>query len=236
LTICFKCIIYRYTCLEAPRTLNTVAQIARPRRQQQRAVETRTAIIHAALSEFASLGFDGATTRGIAERAKVNHRLIGHHFGDKEALWKATAEHVFGVYAERLQQRQRGLEGVDEQTLVRLLLREFILFSAAVPEFHRFMMQANQGDPVRLNWLVDRFLAPGSAVELEVLRRAQEVGLFPPGDATHLRYMFIGAATSIFAFATEFKRISGTDAFDEAVVERHVDLVFNLFRRTGEDG
>jgi TetR/AcrR family transcriptional regulator len=199
------------------------------RREQQRAIDSKQAIVSAALSEFADYGFEGVSTRGIAQRAGVNHRLINHYFGTKEGLWKATTDYVFGLYVERLRRRQEGLEGVDEPILLRLMLREFILFSAEVPEFHRFMMQANQGDAKRLAWLVRKHLATGAAAEIALLERAQKAGLFEEGEAAHLRYLFIGAATSVFTFAAEFKKIAGTDPFNEEFVSRHVDMVLSLF-------
>ncbi len=206
---------------------NTAA--TKVRREQQRSVATKNSILLAALTEFANLGFEGASTRGIAERADVNHTLITHHFGSKETLWKETASYVFDLYAEQLQLRRDGLAGVDEPILVKLMLKEFILFSAHYPEFHRFMLQANQGTPERLAWLVDKFLLPRSGIEVEVCDQAQDAGLFPAGDSLHLRYLFIGAATSIFALAGEYQRISGEDPFSKEMIDRHVDLVLGLF-------
>lgn len=199
------------------------------RRPQQRSLETRRVLLEAALSEFANLGFEGATTRWIAEQAGVNHNLIRHHFGSKEDLWKACAEHVFERYQTRIRERRKGLDEGDASTLTRLMLKEFILFSADVPEFHGFMLRANQGDRGRLMWLVNRFLQVGSEQEIQALETGQNVGEFVAGDAIHLRYLFIGAATSIFAFAAEFEALTGRDPFDNAVIDQHVELMLKLF-------
>jgi TetR/AcrR family transcriptional regulator len=201
----------------------------RVRREQQRSLDTKQAIIDAALRAFADKGFEGASTREIAELADVNHRLIAHHFGGKDSLWQATAKYVFGTYAQRLRKRYRGLSGVDEPVLLRLMLREFIIFSAKVPQLHRFMVQANEGDRTRLEWLVANYLAPGIALELKMLRRAQNSGLLRTGDVMHLRYLFIGAATSVFTLAVEYQQISGENPFEDKFVDRHVDMVLSLF-------
>lgn len=206
----------------------------RKRREQQRAVETKHAILVAALREFADKGFDGASTREISERAEVNHRLIGHHFQNKEMLWQATATHVFGNYAERQRRRYEGLNGVDEPVLVRLMLREFILFSARVPQLHRFMVQASKGDQSRLEWLVNTHLAPGIELDLTILKKAQEAGIIRPGNVTHLRYLFIGAATSVFTLAGEYQLISKQNPFEEAFVEQHIEMVLSLFVSTSQ--
>ena len=199
------------------------------RSEQARSRATKSAIIDAALVEFAHLGFDGATTRAIATRAEVNPALIAHHFGNKDDLWRAVAEHLFGMYAKRIQLRREGLTGVDRPTLTRLILREFILMSAEVPEFHRFMMQANLGDSERMDWVFERFLYPGAEAEATFLGDAQEYGLVPGADPRHLRFLFIGAATSIFTFSKEFEHLIGDDPFNEEVVDRHVDLVLRVF-------
>jgi TetR/AcrR family transcriptional regulator len=206
----------------------------RVRREQQRAVETKLAIVEAALREFAEKGFEGASTREIALRANVNHRLIGHHFGSKDNLWKATAKHVFGMYTERLHKRLEGLDGVDEPVLVRLMLREFILFSAKVPQLHRFMVQANEGDRERLDWLITNYLAPGIGLELDLLGKAQKAGLLRSGDLVHLRYLFIGAATSVFTLAAEFQDITKQNPFDDEFLSKHVDMVLSLFLTNGQ--
>lgn len=205
-----------------------------PRREQQRSINTKAAILAAGLNEFARLGFDGASTRSITEQAGVNHNLIRHHFGTKEGLWKAIARQVFEGYNDRIQSRLNGLDGVDQKTVTRLLLKEFILFSAEVPDFNRFMMQANQGETNRLVWMVDEFLRQGSQQEIVLLELAQNVGVFTSGSSDLLRYMFIGAATSIFTFAAEFKEMTGKNAFDGEVIDEHVNLMLTLFTGASE--
>ena len=212
-----------------PATADAKRPKRKKRREQQRAIETKQAILEAALREFADKGFDGASTREIAERAEVNHRLVGHHFGNKELLWKATATSVFGDYVHQQRERYQGLSGVDQPILLRLMLREFILFSARVPQLHRFMVQANERGRERLKWLIKNHVEPGMALELMLLKRAQEVGMLRSGDAMHLRYLFIGAATSVFTLAEEYELISKQNPFEKEFVEKHIEIVLSLF-------
>ncbi|XQW83896.1 TetR/AcrR family transcriptional regulator [Thalassotalea piscium] len=199
------------------------------RSEQGRAQETKSKILEAALTEFANAGFDGVSTRAIANKAGVNHTLISHHFGSKDALWKATAEWVFDAYTKQFFERRVALNGVEAPAMIRALIKDFIGFCAKLPDFHRFMMQANQGDSERLNWLTDRFLKSGADAELGILQQAQELGLMPKGDGLHIRYLFIGAATSIFTFAPEFTRLSGKDPFSDMILEQHIDYLTRLF-------
>src|SRR3982750_1350431 len=51
---------------------------------------SRERILQAALEEFAANGFAGARVDAIARRAGLNKQLISHHFGGKEALYRAV--------------------------------------------------------------------------------------------------------------------------------------------------
>src|SRR5262245_49104670 len=56
--------------------------------------QTRIALVHAALRLFGSKGFDGTSTRDIAAMANANIGSIAYHFGSKEGLRAACAEHI----------------------------------------------------------------------------------------------------------------------------------------------
>ena len=56
--------------------------------------ESRTAILQAAIREFAREGVSGARTDAIARAAKVNKALLYYYFRDKEALYAAVVETV----------------------------------------------------------------------------------------------------------------------------------------------
>jgi AcrR family transcriptional regulator len=51
--------------------------------------ERRAAIVHAVRRVFAEKGFDGTTTRELAEAAAVSEALLYKHFPNKEALYLA---------------------------------------------------------------------------------------------------------------------------------------------------
>jgi AcrR family transcriptional regulator len=56
---------------------------------------TRARILDAAAGAFAHLGFEGASTRALAEAAGVNIATLAYHFGDKQGLYEATIERVY---------------------------------------------------------------------------------------------------------------------------------------------
>jgi TetR/AcrR family transcriptional regulator len=69
---------------------------ARPRLGSRgRPEESRTAILQAAIREFAREGIAGARTDAIAKAAKVNKALLYYYFHDKDALYGAALDEVF---------------------------------------------------------------------------------------------------------------------------------------------
>ena len=94
---------------------------------QQRGEETRGRILDAALELFAASGFDGASTRTLAERAGVNLPAIQYYFGSKEGLYRAVVEQISeqmqSGFAPVLQRVHRALadQQMPRQRLIDLL-------------------------------------------------------------------------------------------------------------------
>lgn len=61
---------------------------------QARGEETRRRILETALDLFAAQGYEGASTRQIAEGAGVNLPAIQYYFGNKEGLYRAVIEDI----------------------------------------------------------------------------------------------------------------------------------------------
>ena len=59
-----------------------------------RSEDTRHRLIEAALTLFSEHGFDGTTTRMLATTAGTNQAAIPYHFGGKEGLYMAVADHI----------------------------------------------------------------------------------------------------------------------------------------------
>lgn len=68
----------------------------------QRGEDTRQRILETALVLFGAEGFDGASTRELAERAGVNLPAIQYYFGSKEGLYRAVVEHIAAQLEARL--------------------------------------------------------------------------------------------------------------------------------------
>ncbi len=60
----------------------------------------RARIIKAAIDEFASRGFKGASMDAIAARTHTTRALINYYFGSKEKVYLAVLEHVYAEIRE----------------------------------------------------------------------------------------------------------------------------------------
>jgi TetR/AcrR family transcriptional regulator len=58
-------------------------------------MDSREALLNAAAEEFARHGLKGTRIREIVQRSGVNERMIYHHFGNKEGLFRAVLQHEF---------------------------------------------------------------------------------------------------------------------------------------------
>jgi TetR/AcrR family transcriptional regulator len=186
---------------------------------------TQERIVSAALDLFSERGFDGASTREIAARAGVTQPLLHYHFKSKDELWRAAVDDLFVTLGRAMTGRMEGLRGVDDVTVTRLLVREFISFSARNPQLHRIITQECKVDGPRMDWLVERHIRPLYEATTARLAALVEEGVLPPIPPAHLYYILTGAGPTMFVLAPECRRLSGLDPSSDEVIEAHADAV-----------
>jgi len=206
----------------------TVRLAAARRSTRPSADATRERILAAALELFSELSFDGATTREIAARAGVTQGLLNYHFSSKDQLWRAAVGGLFETLNRALSARDQGLRGVDEVTSIRLLVREFIYFSARHPQLHRIITQECKTDGPRMDWLVDRHIRPLYEAYTARFARLIAQGHLPDIPVPHLYYILTGAGPTMFVLAPECRRLAGIDPEAPDVIEAHADAVTAL--------
>jgi AcrR family transcriptional regulator len=209
--------------------------------QTPRDASTRERILDEALRSFAERGFDGASTRAIATRAGVNQGLIPYYFGTKEALWREAVDRAFARLAEVLGEAARQPEAVGSRERLAVLIRRYVRFVAAHPEFVMLMNEEGKRDSERMRWLADTHVRPvwEAMTRLYESARAEGglTGVAWEGFASpHFHYLFVGASAAIFHQAPECRRIFGVDPSDPEVVERHADALVGLFLGSPELG
>ncbi|WP_206996442.1 TetR/AcrR family transcriptional regulator [Trinickia mobilis] len=203
------------------------------RAEQQRAQETRSAILDAALAEFASKRFDAASIRSIADRIGLQHPLITYHFRSKEILWRAVAEYVF----ERVRlERDANLSGSSSASAVdrlKLAYRALFRFTVEYPQFHRFMLQESLSYSPRLQWIADTILKPLIDWLLPQIRAAQDEQALPRVEPIVFHYMLISLTSTLSGFGPEISATSNLSPSDPALADawwRTVEqLVFEKF-------
>lgn len=189
---------------------------------------TRERILDAALDLFSELSFDGATTREIAARAGVTQPLLNYHFSSKDELWRAAVDEVFSALDVAITSRAEGLRGVDDLTVAKLLVREFIFFSAAHPQLHRIITQECKSDGPRMDWLVERHVRPRYDQITAMFSGLVKAGHVPDIPVAHLYYILTGAGPTMFVLAPECRRLTGIDPHAADVVAAHADAVVTL--------
>lgn len=197
----------------------------RKRAEQQRSLETRGAILDAAIAEFAERGFDGASIRSIAERLGLQHPLITYHYRSKDILWRAAAEHAFTQIRE--QWDTSAPESADLSPLARLREEYATLFRYTVvfPEFHRFMRQETFTNNPRLKWVAETVLAPLLGRLIPQIVAAQQQGLLPKVDPILFHYMMVSLTATLSEFGPEMRVTSGLSAENATVIEAYWRLV-----------
>lgn len=110
--------------------------MARPAKADSEA--TRQKLIDIALPIFARCGYLGASTRGIAQEARLNGALISHYFGGKRNLYEACVDDVYRRLGQRIGKELTGITDLEllmtklyaaaraERDGVRLLVREVL--------------------------------------------------------------------------------------------------------------
>jgi AcrR family transcriptional regulator len=188
---------------------------------------TRDGILLAAVDLFSERSFEAATTRDIASRAGVAQPLLNYHFRSKEALWHAAVDSLFERLRTAMDDRVAGLRGVDEVTSAKLLVREFITFSARNPQLHRIIMQESKAEGSRLDYVAEQ-VRPIYERTVALFDYLIQQGVVPPIAPAHLYYILVGAGPTIFVLAPECRRLTGLDPSDDEVIEAHADAVCQL--------
>jgi AcrR family transcriptional regulator len=189
---------------------------------------TRDRILVAAVDLFSERSFDGATTREIAQRAGVTQPLLNYHYRSKDELWRAAVDSLFDRLRRAMGDRAAGLRGVDELTSAKLLVREFIIFSARNPQLHRIITQESKADSSRMDHLVERHVRPLYATTVELFEHLARDGAVPPISPPHLYYILTGAGPTMFVLGPECQRLSGLDPQSDEVIDAHADAVCML--------
>jgi TetR/AcrR family transcriptional regulator len=188
--------------------------------------DIRERLLDSALVEFGAKGFDGASTRSIAQRVDAHQPQINYHFASKEALWVAAVEHLFGLLGDELADVPLPAGTDDPARLATAFaeaVRRFVGFAAAHPELNRIMVHEGTEDSDRLRWMVEHHVRPIYDATRDVWQRLRDAGLAAPIDAATVHYVIVGAASLPFVNAPEARLLTGAEPTDPAWVDAHAN-------------
>jgi AcrR family transcriptional regulator len=100
---------------------------------------TRLALIHAALDLFGAKGFEASSTRAVAAAAGANLGSIAYHFGGKQGLRLACADHVVETIRDFIGPAltfagPAPLTPAEARALLERVLAAFIAFMVVRPQ------------------------------------------------------------------------------------------------------
>jgi len=189
--------------------------------------ESRAAILKAAVSEFAQEGVAGARTDAIARSAGVNKALLYYYFEDKEALYRAVLDQVFGgVRAAIHEALSQDLS--PREKLARYVGAHFD-YIASNPQYPRIVqaefLRAGR-DPSRLEHIAKHYFRPVFLELSGLLKAGAQSGDFRQVDPIHFIPSMISVIVFYFNTAPIMKQMTGSDPMSaERLAERRAAVV-----------
>src|ERR1700758_1341172 len=95
--------------------------------------DRRQQIVEVATQLLSRRGYEGTTTRQIADSAEVNEAIIFRHFSTKEDLYWAVIEDQCRIRAGREKLEQALGSGKDDEQIFTSIASEFLSRDATLP-------------------------------------------------------------------------------------------------------
>jgi TetR/AcrR family transcriptional regulator len=203
-----------------------VRPAARVRRRQPDKVKNR--VMEAALIEFATTGFEGASVRSIATSAHVSLSLLLYHFKSKDELWRTVIDDVFHNIANTLHlgdsQRQYGSASEKLRAMIARMVRLF----SEYPDLHRLMTLEGHRLSDRLIYLCDTYLKKQFKMVCELILEGQREGQVVEGEPARIRFAMIAMAAVPFSVSAEYQYLTKKSPFNGKEIDATIELIDRL--------
>lgn len=181
----------------------------------------RDRLIHAAIERFGKRGFDGVGTREIAAAVDTPMSSITYHFGGKEGLYLAAAEHIFDHMCAIVSPGQRDFPSDDATPQQRTdaickMLRsagDFMLSDRSAP-FALFIGREQQDPSPEVVKLMQAKILPmiqGLTRQVAILRQD-----LSEAEAKAVTVFLFGMAITLRHSRTSLNLLMGCERFDAA--------------------
>jgi AcrR family transcriptional regulator len=211
------------------------------RRAQGGAQDTRKAIIEASMRGFAEKGFAATSTREIAAMAGTNVASIAYHFGGKQGLRTACAEHVvelMGGVLAAAQERELPADPAAAGRQLAGMVRSMVSFLMLQPQARLvagFMLREMAEPSAALDTIYEGLVEGVHRRACAIWGRA--TGREPESAAVRLAvFALVGQVVYFHVGRPIVARRMGWEAIGPAEVEAVVDAVTrNLVSRLDAD-
>jgi AcrR family transcriptional regulator len=174
----------------------------------------RARILAAAIAEFASRGFKGASMDAIAARTQTTRALINYYFGSKERLYLAVLERVYAEIREA--ENELALEHLAPVEAIRRIVEFTYDYYVDHEYFVRLVVAENQAKGRHMKRFPSLRTVNRPIVDMlgAVVARGQAGGVFrrdiDPIDV-HMAIAALGMfnVTNQYTFGTLFQRAMG---------------------------
>lgn len=188
---------------------------------------SRGRIIAAAKSHFAAHGYEGASTRKIAEEVGVAQSLLLYHFATKDDLWKSVMDFMFAEY-EVVLQSVLDTENAGAEDQLKAIIVTFVDHCRKDPDLHRVMVTEGRSSTDRLAWLIENHVRRGYDRAINLIKQGQKEGKVRGGDPRLVYYSIIAIAGTIYSLEPEMHLLDSnkTRPKRDTVVDYMCNLIF----------
>jgi len=202
--------------------------------RRDRADQTRSNILQAAIREFSVHGLAGARTDAIAESAKANKALLYYYFKSKSGLYTAALEEIASAVVERT------LRALDPgHSAGERLLRAALSHFDRIMTQHEFqsllqqeMVRLRRGESGSVSMLVKKVFRPLLARLQETIEEGIRTGELCELDWLQIVYSMLGANVFYFLSAPMMQLAMPFDPFDVSVLEARRKAAVQLLGKT----
>src|SRR6266568_9129297 len=189
--------------------------------------QSRAAILKAAVGEFSREGVAGARTDAIARSAGVNKALLYYYFKDKEAIYRAVLDQVFGgVRAAIHQALSQDLPPREELASYVCAHFDYIASNPLYPRIVQAEFLRAGRDPSRLQRIAKKYFRPVFLEISALLKAGAQSGDFRQVDPVHFIPSMISVIVFYFNTAPIMKLMTGGDPMSpEHLAERRAAVV-----------
>lgn len=175
--------------------------------------QSRAAILQAAVREFSREGVAGARIDAIARSARVNKALLYYYFKDKDALYSAVLDHVFGGLTTTVN-AAFALNAPPREKILAYVRAHFD-YVAGHPLYPRIvqgeMMSAGRNGSSQLDRIVKHYFRPLAGQLSQVLTEGMAAGDFRSVDPMQVVPSIISVIVFYFTNAPAMRSMTGID-------------------------